>query len=236
MNIPKRILLVEASNSVRELYKQMLDDKGYDVVEAGTFEQGFAMAISEQPDLVLLNIMLPQVQNIELDREGVVLLSCLCSAMPHLPVIMVTSIGSEAVKTQCHKLGAAWYFDKSKNESLNKLLGMIESVLATVEPTKDLATELEQSECSVFARGKHTELDVVQMRPGLRTEIIAALREASIPRLYNHCEICGIPHHPNLMVICVDCANALKNVAPDASEAVLQKRFGLTQAVSAAPA
>lgn len=42
-----------------------------------------------------------------------------------------------------------------------------------------LATELKQAEARVFAPGKHTETEVVYMRPRLRIEIIAALREAA---------------------------------------------------------
>lgn len=44
-----------------------------------------------------------------------------------------------------------------------------------------LATELENCVCKVFAPGKHTEMDIVHMRPGLRPKIIAALREKSVP-------------------------------------------------------
>lgn len=128
-NIPRtKILIIESFRPTWDLYREILEYNEYHVTESEDFQTGFAIAKSVQPDLVLLGIMLPQVQGIELDREGIALLSELRHSIPYLPVIMVTSIRSEEVRKQCLKLGASGYF--VKHGAPSELLKLIRSVLA----------------------------------------------------------------------------------------------------------
>jgi DNA-binding response OmpR family regulator len=59
--MPKRILIVEDEESVRELEKFILESQGYEVMEARDGLEGLAKAEFRKPDLILLDLMMPDV-------------------------------------------------------------------------------------------------------------------------------------------------------------------------------
>jgi two-component system response regulator VicR len=59
--MPKTILIVEDEEAVRELEKFILEQQGYDVMEARDGLEGLAKAEFRRPDLILLDLMMPDV-------------------------------------------------------------------------------------------------------------------------------------------------------------------------------
>ncbi|MEJ0053956.1 MAG: response regulator [bacterium] len=57
----KTILIVEDEKDIREALRDMLADKGYRVLEAGNGREGAASALAEHPDLILLDLLMPEV-------------------------------------------------------------------------------------------------------------------------------------------------------------------------------
>jgi CheY-like chemotaxis protein len=57
----KRILIVEDEDAVRELEKFILERRGYEVMEAGDGLEGLTKAEFRKPDLILLDLMMPDV-------------------------------------------------------------------------------------------------------------------------------------------------------------------------------
>ena len=64
-----RILLVEDDASIREITALGLRGAGFEVTTAVDGVEGLAKARSEQPDLVLLDVMLPRMDGLEVCRE-----------------------------------------------------------------------------------------------------------------------------------------------------------------------
>jgi CheY-like chemotaxis protein len=60
-SMPKRILIVEDEEAVRELEKFILEERGYEVMEARDGLEGLAKAEFRKPDLILLDLMMPDV-------------------------------------------------------------------------------------------------------------------------------------------------------------------------------
>ena len=79
-----RILVVEDENKVARALKQGLERELYDVAVAESGEEGFFRASQEQFDLVLLDVMLP-------GRDGMEILKALRSAGSRVPVLMLTA-------------------------------------------------------------------------------------------------------------------------------------------------
>lgn len=81
-----RILCVEDNPENRTLVRRILLAEGYDVLEAANAFEGLQLALSQQPDLVLLDINMPHV-------DGLTLASRLKSypALRHVPVIAITA-------------------------------------------------------------------------------------------------------------------------------------------------
>lgn len=57
-----KILIVEDHPSMRELLKVLLEGEGYDILEAADGSIGVQMARSEKPDLMILDLMLPEIE------------------------------------------------------------------------------------------------------------------------------------------------------------------------------
>ncbi len=105
----KKILLIDDDNALRQLYAVELGSKKYTVVEASDGEQGLAVAKKENPDLILLDIMMPKL-------DGVATLTQLKqdAATNKIPVIMLTNFGQENLVKQAFASGATDYLLKYK--------------------------------------------------------------------------------------------------------------------------
>ena len=99
----------------------MLIRAGYSVICAGEGEEALRLAMPEQPDLILLDMMLPKLSGPEVLRR---LKSDPATA--HIPVIVVTSL-SQKNEEKLKEAGAAAFFEK------NELLDNPEPLLQSIE-------------------------------------------------------------------------------------------------------
>ena len=65
----KRILVVEDQEDLRGVLRDLLTGSGYDVAEAADGRDGVAKALSERPDLILMDIQLPGLDGYETTRQ-----------------------------------------------------------------------------------------------------------------------------------------------------------------------
>jgi DNA-binding response OmpR family regulator len=103
----RRIMVVEDHTQTRELLQYNLTAAGYDVRTAGAGEQGLDTMTRWRPDLVLLDIMLPEIDGLEVCRR--------LKQIPNLravPVIMLTARGDEVDRVVGLELGAEDYVVK----------------------------------------------------------------------------------------------------------------------------
>lgn len=100
----ERILLVEDESAIRELVAFHLEEAGYETLQAASGERGLALALSEEPALVLLDLMLPGLDGSEMLRR--------LRRESRVPVIMVTARGEEADRVRGLELGADDYVVK----------------------------------------------------------------------------------------------------------------------------
>jgi twitching motility two-component system response regulator PilH len=86
----KKILIVDDDQDVIVFLTTLLQDKGYQVVHALNGRMGLDMANAEAPDLILLDLMMPQ-------KSGISLLGDLKkdAHLKNIPVIMVTGVARE---------------------------------------------------------------------------------------------------------------------------------------------
>lgn len=79
-----KILIVDDDQHIRRLYKEELEDEGYEVVIASTGAEALALFEKENPDLVTLDILMP-------DMDGIKVLRQMKEKKPRLPIIMSTA-------------------------------------------------------------------------------------------------------------------------------------------------
>ena len=134
----KKILVIEDEESIQELLRYNLEIERYSVVYASTGEEGIELFKKENPNLILLDIMLPGMNGIE------VLKTIRSSSVnSEVPIIMLTAKGEESDVILGLELGADDYV--LKPFSLKILLARIKKVLQLkkyFEKTKEDKTKI----------------------------------------------------------------------------------------------
>src|SRR2546421_9650527 len=115
-----RVVVVEDDSAIRRGVVDVLRATGYEVAEAGDGVRGLEEAVRVGVDLVLLDLMLPR-------RDGLDVLAEVRRARPTLPVIILTARGSEDDRVRGLKMGADDYIVKPF--SARELLARLEAVL-----------------------------------------------------------------------------------------------------------
>ena len=65
----KKILVVDDDLHIQKLYKEELEEEGYEVIVAGSGVKAMELFVQENPDLVTLDILMPDVDGIKLLRQ-----------------------------------------------------------------------------------------------------------------------------------------------------------------------
>lgn len=130
-----KVLIVEDEANIRQLVKYNLEKESYQVIEAEDGLQGLRLAKAEKPDLVLLDLMLPQMDGLEVCRslKG-------NQATAALPIIMLTAKSEEIDKVIGLELGADDYM--TKPFSPRELVARVKAVLRRSQKEAALPGEL----------------------------------------------------------------------------------------------
>src|SRR3989440_7906054 len=100
-----RILIVEDEPAMVEGLRDNFEYEGYDVVSAGDGVAGLERALAGDPDLVVLDVMMPRLSGLDFCKQ-------LKAKRPPLPIIMLTARGQEIDKVVGLELGADDYVTK----------------------------------------------------------------------------------------------------------------------------
>jgi DNA-binding response OmpR family regulator len=116
----KRILVIEDNENLAYGIRNNLEIEGYDVTVAVDGESGLANARTMSPDLILLDLMLP-------DMDGFRVLRTLRQAGDRVPILILTARSIESDKVRGLKLGADDYV--TKPFGIPELLARVEALL-----------------------------------------------------------------------------------------------------------
>jgi two-component system KDP operon response regulator KdpE len=116
---PPTILIVEDERAIRRFLRPALEGEGYRVLEADDQRSGLGMASSHTPDLIILDLGLP-------DRDGLELIRAV-REWASTPIIIVSARGQETDKVKALDLGADDYL--TKPFSVQELLARVRASL-----------------------------------------------------------------------------------------------------------
>jgi DNA-binding response OmpR family regulator len=119
----KKILVVDDEPDVASLLTLMLKSQGYEVVAASDGQEALEKARAENPDLILLDVMLPR-----LDGYKVARMLKFDENYSHIPIIMLTAKIQEKDKQTGMEMGANDYVTKPFDTAI--LLAKIKDILA----------------------------------------------------------------------------------------------------------
>ena len=126
---PKKILVVEDDVTMREIVVQKLQSAGFGVLEAEDGKKGIKLALKEKPDLVLLDLMLP-----ETDGFGVLekIRTCGDPDVSKTAVIILTNLWSKNEIVKAKSLGVQAYIIKAYLTT-EEILDKVNEVLKNLE-------------------------------------------------------------------------------------------------------
>ena len=108
-NQNKKILIVEDDQFLREFYQELLIAEGYFVDMAPDGEVALKKIWEKEFDLILLDIMLPKKDGVQILRE----LKTRPPKSPQVPIVVLTNLGQDTIIKECFDLGAEGYLIKS---------------------------------------------------------------------------------------------------------------------------
>ncbi len=147
-----KILIVEDEPNMVAGLRDNFEFEGYQVISAPDGVAGLERALSESPDIVILDVMMPRMSGLDVCKQ-------LKTKKPSLPIIMLTARGQEVDKVVGLELGADDYV--TKPFSIRELLARVKAVLrrargAPKEQEKFLFGEVEVNmrSCQVSRKGQ----------------------------------------------------------------------------------
>lgn len=120
-----RILIVEDEPAMVAGLRDNFEYEGYEVISAVDGVEGLDRALSENPDLVVLDVMMPRMSGLDVCKQ-------LKLKQPALPIIMLTARGQEIDKVVGLELGADDYV--TKPFSIRELMARVKAVLRRAAP------------------------------------------------------------------------------------------------------
>lgn len=125
----KKILLVEDEDFIRELYVRQLTKAGFNVKSSADGQTGLESLKAEQFDLLLLDIMLPGMNGLQLLREFKTQ-----NPASLMITILLTNLGQEAVIKEGFELGAQAYLIKA-SYTPDQVVNEVKNALSGGQPT-----------------------------------------------------------------------------------------------------
>ena len=143
----RKILIVDDEKNIVEIIAFNLKKEGYQVIKAGDGEEGVKMAMEENPDLILLDIMMPKMDGYEACKK--------IREKKNTPIIMLTARAEELDKVLGLELGADDYV--TKPFGVRELMARVKANLRkTVYREEPVAVEEEKT----VAEGNFGRLDI----------------------------------------------------------------------------
>ena len=148
----KTVLIVEDEQAIVEILKYNLQKEGYETLEALDGETGLQLAREQDPDLMLLDLGLP-------DRDGQELLSEI-RAWSSVPVVVVSARGQETDKVRALDSGADDYVAKpfGMMELLSRIRALLRRTERTGGPLRLGCLEVDPDRHTVHVEGREVAL------------------------------------------------------------------------------
>ena len=123
--LKRRVLLIEDEPGIVKTVGKRLEISGYEVLVAMDGDEGLTKAQLGQPDIIILDLMLPK-------RNGFEICKALKSdaRYQHIPIIIFTGKGQDMDEKMCRELGANAYMTKPHEDQ--ELLEQIEALLGSL--------------------------------------------------------------------------------------------------------
>jgi adenylate cyclase len=134
MHKPARILIVDDNETNRDILRTRLGQQGYELIEAADGEEALAAARQHLPDLILLDVMMPKIDGIEVCRQLKA-----DADLPFMPIVLVTAKADSKDVVAGLEAGADEYLTKPVDQAA--LAARVKSMLRIKELTDEVCAQ-----------------------------------------------------------------------------------------------
>ncbi len=128
-----KILLIEDEDFIRDLYIRQFTKAGYTIEGFANGKDGLAAALQNTYDLLLLDIMLPDINGIEILKQVKQ-----DSTAKNTPVVMLTNLGQDDIIKEGFKIGAEGYLIKA-SFTPDQIVQEVANILAQQQAKEQVA-------------------------------------------------------------------------------------------------
>lgn len=107
VKMARKILVVDDQENIARIVRMMLENKGYATIWAADGAEALRLAKTEEPDLILLDVMLPKIDGFKVCR-----LLKFDKKYSHIPIVLLTAKSSPGDKQTGREVGADYYLEK----------------------------------------------------------------------------------------------------------------------------
>lgn len=152
-----KILVVDDERPIAEILQYSLEKEGYEVICAFDGEEAITKSLEEEPDLILLDIMLPKKDGMEVCRS--------IRKTKDIPIIMLTAKDSEVDKVLGLELGADDYVTKpfSTRELLARVKANLRRLQAPEEPSLKIGIKIGELLINAESYTVHKEGNLIDL-------------------------------------------------------------------------
>jgi two-component system, OmpR family, KDP operon response regulator KdpE len=206
----ERVLIVDDEPAIRKFLRVTLTAQAYDTIEAASGQEALSKAVSDKPDVIVLDIGLPDINGIEVTR--------LLRQWTQMPIIILSVRGAESDKIAALDAGADDYLTKpfGVGELLARLRAALRRVAQTInEPvftSGNLKVDLARRLISVSG-------DEVQLTP-TEYELLRVLVTHAGKVLTHHFllrEVWGAEYGEEFHMLHVNISNLRRKIEPDST-------------------
>jgi two-component system KDP operon response regulator KdpE len=151
-----RVLVIDDEQSVRRFLKVALSSNEYSVIEATTGQEGLSQAVAQRPDVIILDLGLPDIDGVEVTR--------MLRQWTQIPILILSVRGSEKDKIAALDAGADDYL--TKPFGVGELLARLRAALRrSVQPLSDSTFESNELKVDLIRRVVVLSGHEVQLTP-----------------------------------------------------------------------
>ena len=152
---PKRILIIEDDNEIADLITLHLTDQHYETAHCSDGHSGLNRAMEEQFDLIVLDLMLPGIDGLEICRR-------VRESQSYVPILILTSRAEELDRVLGLELGADDYL--TKPFSIRELIARVKAIFRRVE---SISQQSGESDANTLLKIGELEIDLEKRKISL---------------------------------------------------------------------
>lgn len=170
-----KVLVIEDDYGIQELLRYNLKNNGYEVIIVDNGDEGYNMALKEMPDIILLDLMIPGIDGLEVCKK-----IRMNELIRNIPIIMVTAKGEELDKILGLELGADDYV--TKPFSVKEIIARIRTVMRRMKNGDKPSKEPENTNRKIAIGNLEIDEDKHEVRINGK-KIILTLKEFELLKI-----------------------------------------------------